>query len=327
MAVQGGLLASVIASREKHESRKSNIDSIIPVVAFLITKTIAYTLLGLLLGLFGHALSLTDTMRNFLQIGAGIYMIIIGLHLLQVHPVFNYAVIQPPYFLTKLIRKKSRSESIFAPALLGLFTIFIPCGTTLAMEALAISSGSMLSGALILFIYTVGTIPAFFGLGFLTSFLGDRFKDHFLKVAAVVVLFLGISSINAALVASGSSFSFQSILAASPIEFSTDEGNVSVENRKFSGKIVDNTRVIDIMVASNGYSPTNIVVKQGEHIRINLKTNGVYSCASAFRIPALGIAKNLPPTGTESVEFVAEKKGKIIFACSMGMYSGVLEVV
>lgn len=328
MAVQGGLLASVIAAKEKSldEEEKSKVDVIIPVTSFIVTKTIAYTLLGFLLGFFGQAVSLTDTVRHTLQILAGIYMVIIGLHLLNVHPLFRYAVIQPPYFLSKRIRKESRSSSIFAPAILGAMTIFIPCGTTLAMEALAITSGNALSGGLIMLIYTIGTIPAFFGLGFLTSFLGANFKKNFLKIAAVIVLFLGASSINGVLVASGSSFSVQSLLAASPIQISSD-GTEEEYQGALSGDLLDGVRTVDITVNAKGYSPAHIVVKQGEKIKLNLKTNGVYSCASAFRIPALKIARDLPPTGVETIEFTANNKGKILYACSMGMYTGVLEVI
>jgi sulfite exporter TauE/SafE len=162
LAVQGGLLASVIASREKEGlSEKGKINPVFPTLAFLICKLIAYVLLGFILGLFGSAISLTSQVQSVIQLVAGIYMIIIALNLLDIHPIFRYAVIQPPRFLTKRIRNKSRSSDIFAPAMLGFMTIFIPCGTTLAMEALAISTASPIKGALILGTFVLGTFPSF----------------------------------------------------------------------------------------------------------------------------------------------------------------------
>ena len=87
-------------------------------------------------------------------------MIVIALDLLQIHPIFRYAVIQPPRFLLKKVKNQSKSKTLFAPALLGAFTIFIPCGTTLAMEALAISSANAFTGATIMAAFVLGTTPS-----------------------------------------------------------------------------------------------------------------------------------------------------------------------
>src|SRR3990167_11060751 len=140
LAVQGGLLASVIAAKEEEEIRRgiNNRNVIFPTLAFLFTKLAVYTILGFILGAFGGALNISHNVQLIMQFLAGLYMILIALDLLNVHPIFRYIVIQPPKFLTRLVRNQSKSKDLFAPALLGAMTVFIPCGTTLAMEALAI---------------------------------------------------------------------------------------------------------------------------------------------------------------------------------------------
>jgi sulfite exporter TauE/SafE len=176
LAVQGGLLASVIAAKEENEvEKKVNTRNVIfPTLAFLIANLVAYTLLGGLLGAFGSLIGISQSIQIAMQFLAGLYMIFVALNLLNVHPIFRYALIQPPRFLAKLVRNQSKSKDLFAPLLLGAMTIFIPCGTTLAMEALAISSGSALKGAAILLTFILGTSPLFFGVGALTSYLGDN---------------------------------------------------------------------------------------------------------------------------------------------------------
>ena len=164
LAVQGGLLASTIAVQHSHTIR--------PVLAFLITKLLAYMALGFILGAFGSALALSDNARIAMQLLAGAYMMTVALNLLNVHPIFRYVIIQPPRFMMKWLKNTTRSQDLFAPAILGALTVFIPCGTTLAMEAFAISSGSPVFGALIMAAFTLGTAPLFFGLGFLTTALG-----------------------------------------------------------------------------------------------------------------------------------------------------------
>ncbi|EKD87047.1 MAG: hypothetical protein ACD_37C00065G0007 [uncultured bacterium] len=321
LAVQGGLLASVITAREKEGIEgKEKVNPVYPTLAFLICKLIAYVAFGFVLGLFGSAISLTSGVQSAIQLFAGIYMIIIALNLLDVHPIFRYAVIQPPRFLTKRIRSKSKSGDIFAPALLGFMTIFIPCGTTLAMEALAISSASPIKGALILGTFVLGTFPMFFGVGFITAKLGERFKNSFLKIAAVSLIFLGFISIYGGLVAMGAPISINKITSS----FKEDD------SKKLSlayPPVKNGFQEITINVSSNGYSPSSLVLKEGISTKLKLKTIDAYSCAIAFRIPALKMGVNLKPSGTEVLDLPKLSKGNYDFTCSMGMYTGVIKVL
>ncbi len=322
LAVQGGLLASVIAAREDEEVEKeiNRKRTFYPTFAFLIAKLIAYTVLGFILGAFGGAVGISQTAQIIMQLIAGLYMLAIALNLLNIHPIFRYAVIQPPRWLTRKVRNQSRSKDIFAPALLGTMTIFIPCGTTLAMEALAISSANAFLGAAIMATFVLGTVPLFFGIGWLTSIMGENFKSKFLKIAAVAVMYLGLTSINGSLIAIGFPVNSQSI--------------TNVFNNTFKPKSEEKlyteaplSQTVEIIVNSGGYSPNYVRVKKGLPVTVKLIGNNAFSCASAFRIPSLGISKNLQANETYTFTFTPQKKGRITFACSMGMYTGVIEVI
>lgn len=323
LAVQGGLLASVIAAREEEEVEKkeSRKNPFFPTLTFLATKFISYSVFGFLLGLFGSVIGISQTTQIIMQFLAGLYMVAIALNLLNVHPIFRYAVIQPPRFLTRRVRNQSKSKDLFAPALLGAMTIFIPCGTTLAMEALAISSANAFMGAAIMGTFVLGTSPLFFSIGWLTSVLGDSFRTKFLKIAAIGVLYLGIMSINGALVAGGSPYSIWSVtdLVKANVQF-----GASQEKPYSAAPISQNA---EILITSKGYSPNYIRVKSGSPVTIKLTSRDAYSCASAFRIPSLGIAKNLTANETQTITFTPDAPGNIPFSCSMGMYRGVIEVL
>ncbi|KKQ67331.1 MAG: putative membrane protein [Candidatus Daviesbacteria bacterium GW2011_GWA2_38_24] len=327
LAVQGGLLTSTIASRENEnlEKKKSKHSNTLPVLSFLIAKLIAYVALGFLLGLFGQAIALSDGVRITMQLMAGVYMIAVALNLLNVHPIFRFVIIQPPRFAMRLIRNQSGSKDIFAPALLGIMTVFIPCGTTLAMEALAITSGPIL-GAVIMGVFTLATFPLFFSLGYMTAILGDTFRKNFLRLAAFIVIYLGVLSINGSLLAAGSPITLQSIGDAMPVQIDLSGGGPQ-ENQNLTGNTQNGVQVVNINVTNSGYSPTYLRVKKGQPVKLNLTTSNAFSCATAFRIPSLGVVKDLKPTGTDSVEFTPVKSGKIRFTCSMGMYAGTLEVI
>src|SRR3989338_504102 len=326
LAVQGGLLASIIAAREEEDFEEKSFKkhNLKPVLAFLTTKLLAYIILGFILGSFGGALAISDNARVIMQLLAGAYMIAIALNLLNVHPIFRYVIIQPPRFMMKWVKNTTKSKDLFAPALLGALTIFIPCGTTLAMEVFAISSGSPILGAAIMATFVLGTFPLFLGLGFLTTTLGDTFKTKFFKIAGILVLYLGVTSFNGALVLAGSPVTLKTIREAIPISIDLSEGELS-ENSFV--KTENGVQIVDIAVFPTGYSPNNVQVKQGIPVRLNLKSGGRLGCTSQFRIPSLGISKNIPLSGVAEVDFTPSMKGKIVFTCSMGMYSGIIDVI
>lgn len=319
LAVQGGLLASVIASREEEEVEKGSNkkNPVLPTLAFLLAKLLVYTAFGFILGAFGGAIGISQRTQIIMQFVAGLYMLAIALNLLNVHPIFRYFVIQPPKFFTRRVRNASKRKDLFAPAFLGVMTIFIPCGTTLAMEALAISSANAFLGAAIMGVFILGTTPLFFGVGWLTSVLGDNFRAKFLKIAAVAVLYLGITSMNGALVAGGSPVTIQSVAGIFLIN-KTDE--------KLYNEIPV-SQTAEIFIRSSGYSPNYIKVKKGSPVTLKLTSKDAYSCASAFRIPSLGISRNLQANETQVVTFTPQEAGKIAFTCSMGMYNGVIDVI
>lgn len=319
LAVQGGLLASVIAAREKAEvdEKINSFNNLWPILIFLLAKFIAYTLLGFLLGGFGTLFSLSPQVQTMMQLVAGVYMLGVAFSLLNIHPIFRFFIIQSPRFLTKLVRNQSQSQNFFAPALLGLMTIFIPCGTTLAMEAFAVSSANPFLGASIMGTFTLGTFPLFFGIGYVTSFLGDKFRDRFLKLAAVAVIYLGITSVNGSLVAMGSPLTLQSVVENFPISIGSGEEETSQN--------ISQEHQIDI--TSRGYYPGYLKVRKGLPVKLILNAKDAYSCASAFRIPSLKIAKNLKPNEVTTIEFTPQQIGKIPFSCSMGMFRGIIEVI
>ncbi len=309
-AVQGGLLASAITARKEVDQKDLN--DFIPTLSFLTAKLISYAILGGVLGLFGAVLSISDGVRNTMQIIAGVYMIIVALNLLNVHPFLRYFILQPPRFLTKMVRNQSKSADIFAPGILGAMTIFIPCGTTLAMEALAISSGSAIKGSLILIAFVLGTSPIFFGLGYITAKLSDSFRKTFFKIAAFIIISVGLFTINNTLGAAG----FPVITldlggAGSP----TQTENIAASQE------------YQIQISGSGYSPNYMKVKKGLPVKLTLVSNNSSGCALAFRIPSLGISKNLKPTDNQVVEFTPKETGQIAFSCSMGMYRGTIEVI
>lgn len=311
-AVQGGLLASALAQggtgNVKYQKEKS-------ILMFLAAKLLAYTLLGFILGALGSFINITPKVQGRLQIFVGIYMLLTAARLLDIHPFFRRFVIQPPKGFLRIIRKSSQGESFFTPALLGFLTVLIPCGVTQAMMILAIGSGSAIWGAGIMFFFVLGTSPVFFLIGLATA---ELLKNKaFAAVAAIVIAVMGILSINSGQIVRGSVHTLQNY-------WSVLKGTEIAGGRT---NIVNGVQQVTINVTSGGYKSDINTLKVGIPVKITLITNDVRSCARAFTIPSLNYFKILPVTGTETMEFIPDRTGLLVYTCSMGMYSGSFNVV
>ncbi len=227
LAVQGGLLASSLANQLENEvqsaqPRKGKGGSVspagkhqiaVPILLFLAAKLAAYTLLGLLLGALGSMLQLTATVRAILLLAIGIFMVGNSLRMFNVHPIFRYFVIEPPPSVTRFIRRYSKNNTSFAaPLFLGALTVLIPCGVTQTIMAIALGSGSPLTGAALMFSFMLGTSPVFFAVSYFATRLGAVMEKNFMRFVAVAVLILGFISIDSGLNLMGSPFSFSNLL-------------------------------------------------------------------------------------------------------------------
>ncbi len=323
LAVQGGLLAATIAQREEEKATqkdKSIKSAALPVLAFLIAKLVAYTALGLLLGWFGSLFELSLSVKIVMQFVVVMFMLGTAMAILDVHPFFRYFIIQPPKFITRKIKNISRSRDVFAPAFLGAFTVFIPCGTTQAMMVLAIASGNPFLGAAIMFAFVLGTSPLFFIFGFLATRLGEVMQKKFFRLAAFAIILLAVFNLNNAIALTGAKWTPANIAKSvfCGVAYCTEQNSIS------NLKVVTEQTII---IENNGYSPRNFTVKAGSEVKLTLVNKGGFSCAQAFTIPSLNIQKIVIPNTTDSLTFIAPKeKGQLAFMCSMGMYRGTINV-
>jgi uncharacterized protein len=333
LAVQGGLLASSLAYQieqdyvgqsvqpkkrgKKNQPQPLRQNAALPILLFLASKLAAYTLLGALLGWLGSYLTLSPTTRAMLLIVIGMFMVGNALRMFNIHPLFRYFSIEPPKFITRYIRRTAKGTDTATPLFLGALTVFIPCGVTQAIMATALGTGSVVLGAALMFAFTLGTSPVFFIIAYLTTELGARLEKFFLRFVAVVLLILGLITLDGGLNLIGSPLSFQN-LARSFIP----SNNVSASVGNSSQPSIPGDELV-LSVENGGYFPATLKAPAGKDLKLNLVTNGTYSCALAFLIPALDFYQMLLPFGTVQVSIPAQEKGSTLyFTCSMGMYTG-----
>lgn len=318
LAVQGGLLTSLLSKKEHQlEDQLTKQNNLAPISIFLLSKLFTHTLFGALLGLLGGAISLSPITKGYLQIAIAVYLFGVAGATLDLHPLFRYFILTPPKFLVRLLKKQTQADHIFAPALLGAFTIFLPCATTQAMEVVALGTGNPLLAATIMFAFVLGTSPTFFVFGFLLSKLSGLANQWFYRFVGALLFIIAFLTLNAGLTLAGSAYTFDNFYQAATQKAPTYP----------LAKIENDFQTATITVTNAGYSPKVITLKKGLKARITLTAQNVQSCARAFTIPEINFEKLLPVNGATIVEFTPNKTGHLAFSCSMGMYSGSFNVI
>ncbi|HSM23249.1 MAG TPA: sulfite exporter TauE/SafE family protein, partial [Anaerolineaceae bacterium] len=294
-----------------------------------IAKLVVYTLFGVLLGALGSVFDLTPQMRGWLQIAIAIFMLGNAMRLLNVHPIFRYFNIEPPPSLRRWIRKKAKNqENWFSPLFLGALTVFIPCGVTQTMMALAVSTGSPIQGGMIMLAFTLGASPLFFLLTYLATKLGALMEKYFVRFVALALVIFAFLSLDSGLNVMGFPYTITRLTNASRVNAYTipridDPANFpSVSNNAVPQPSSD----VVVYANNDGYYPYESYAIAGEPVTLRLRTNNTISCSRSFIIPSLNIRALLDATGEEVIDSPPQKAGTTLaYSCSMGMYTGVIK--
>ncbi len=194
LAIVGGLVLSLSAKISEDDVSDTK-----TFLLFHISRLISFAVLGGMLGLIGNTIGINFTFTAILGLIASVVMLILGLNLVGVFAKHKIAL---PSGIFKLFRKVEHKT--FTPLAIGFGTFFLPCGFTQSMQVVAVSSGSFISGMLIMFAFALGTLPilAFLSFGS-ASFAHGRHASLFFKSAGVVVIGFGIFALLSGLVGLG----------------------------------------------------------------------------------------------------------------------------
>ena len=97
----------------------------------------------------------------------------------------------------------------------------------------------------------------------------------------------------------------------------SNESNVTLEN---------GVQVAHMTESANGYLPNSFTLKKGIPTSLVVEAKDPYSCASVLIIPKYKIREFLK-AGENTISFTPQETGPIKFACSMGMYTGTINVI
>jgi sulfite exporter TauE/SafE len=255
---------------------------------FLAGRLASYTTAGALLGLLGSAVSLPPAARAVLLVAAGLTVIVFAVRLMR----RGHCAATP----------EAGAPSRYKAPLLGAATILVPCGVTLGMEMIAISSGSPVAGAAAMAGFVLGTAPAFALLGYVLRRVS---RTRLARLAAVVAVAAGRLTVGAGLTLGGW-IGGTPPAASKPLPAAPTTGPGSGEQS------------VTVWATREGYRPAVVAARAGAPVEVVFKRVD-RGCTGTVTIGGRDVA--LPAT----VRLPPQPKGALRYVCGMGMYAGFID--
>ncbi|MBR5753334.1 MAG: sulfite exporter TauE/SafE family protein [Clostridia bacterium] len=178
-----GMCGGIVLSVSSNEAARSRT---LEQLKYQGARILAYTLVGLVLGALGAALSLSDAVRGYVPIVSGVFMLIMGVSIL-----FGQSAFTLPKWYTKALGRFYSSNAI----VMGAMTALLPCGTMQAVQFYAVAAGSAGKGALAMLVFALGNLPLLLAFGLLSSVFETRKWKWVLPISALLVIFLAVQMI------------------------------------------------------------------------------------------------------------------------------------
>lgn len=369
IAMCGGINLSCIPKKNAHKGQQMAAESdtagrfaaVLPAFAYNAGRVISYTAIGFLLGLAGMILGggagggLSPFFQGILKLIAGVFMVVMGINMLDLFPwLKKFDLHLPKFFAVKIGKQRRKGRGSFY---VGLLNGLMPCGPLQSMQIVALASGNPLAGALSMFFFSLGTVPLMLGLGSIVAALGKKFTRAVMQAGAVLVTVLGLAMLSQGVSLSGllsvnwllflvialcalgviASMSFQkaaykriAILAACVIFAGIGmtrlngaavnaEGDAEAQTAEIETQ--EGIQVVNSTLSAGRYP--NITVTAGIPVRwvIDAPAGSINGCNYKMLIREYGIEYAFSE-GENVVEFTPVKSGTVTYTCWMGMIRG-----
>ncbi len=304
VAMCGGINLSLCVSYKYDGNENNRLSKFIPSLMYNAGRVISYTVIGGIVGALGSVFRISNTGNAFISILAGTFMVIMGLNMLNIFPWLRRLNPHMPRVFARKIHSGKRNKG---PFVVGLLNGLMPCGPLQAMQLYALGTGSFLTGALSMFMFSLGTVPLMFLFGALGSMLSSKFAKNMVKASAVLVIVLGFVMVNRG-------FAFTGISISSPLAAASADSKDDSITAVINGDVQEITTTLQ----SGRYTP--ITVKAGIPVKwtIQADAKSLNGCNNEIIIPKFGIQQKLK-AGENVITFTPAETGKYGYSCWMGM--------
>jgi sulfite exporter TauE/SafE/copper chaperone CopZ len=292
-----------------------------PSLQYNVGRVVSYTLLGVIAGAVGSAVTFSINMQGVLKLVAGVFMVAMGVCMLDIFPQIRRFVPKMPKFISRWIGAGAPSNK--GPLIVGLLNGFLPCGPLQAMQIFALSTGSPAKGGMAMGLFSLGTVPLMFGLGTFGSFAGRRASRRVMTAGAVMVAVLGLCMLSQSWNLFGLAGGAGGMpLAAVIVPQDTGSGNGLSKSSVSRGHLLVNSTLLPYTT----YPSITVEVNRPVRWEIDVPPQSINGCNNEILIREYGIQHKFKP-GKNVIEFTPKRVGKVPYTCWMGMIPGIITVV
>lgn len=316
IAMCGGINLSQCVPYQSQQPEKRRLSGLTPSIMYNSGRVLSYTVIGGLVGMLGSVVSFSAAGKGLVAVIAGVFMVIMGLNMLNIFPwLRRFNPRMPKIFAAKINEQKKSSR----PFYVGLLNGLMPCGPLQAMQLYALSTGDPFKGALSMFLFSLGTVPLMFGLGALSTMLTKKYTARMMTVSAALVVMLGVFMFSNGVALAGYSMPFST-------GFGSQSPSSSSSLQGARAEVIDGVQVVTTSLESGRYEP--IVVQAGIPVQWNIQAEAgdINGCNNRIIIPEYKLEKPLQP-GDNIIEFTPDKTGIVAYSCWMGMIRSQIAVV
>jgi len=316
-ALIGGILLSLTKSwNERYEYNTSTMKKMEPHMYFHIGRLVGYGVLGALLGWLGSLFALQNvTLYALITIVVSLVMLLIGLQMAGVRWAQKLQI-RLPKFVTRNVGADNREVKPHVPFSVGVGTVLLPCGFTLAAEGLALTSGNPWVGAAMMIFFVVGTMIPLLIIGLISvkGTSNPKRSRTFSFYAGVVLVIFALYNTNAQMNVLGYP-SVSDVLAKSDTSGDVQKKNLRSPTLNKAGQQV-------LSVVAKGFEYTiagSAQIQAGVPTKLVIDNQGILGCGRY--VAARGLIDgfySLKP-GKNEIDIGKPKAGTYKITCSMGM--------
>ena len=310
LAVTGGLILALAAKVNQLRPHEAPWKRFTSLLHFNVGRLVSYFFFGGVIGFLGQSLTFSPHVMGALNVLVALVMLSIALSILEIIPR-NFFSFRLPRTVTKSISSLAENPHPAAPFAMGALTFFLPCGFTQSLQLVALGSGSFQAGALTMFIFALGTLPALLGISALSSATKGNNLRLFLRFSGTLVLVLAL-------------FNLQSAFATLGVDAGTFIPLKPAAERS-EVQVIDGAQEVSMRVTPSKFIPSELTIQAGVPVRWIVDGTQASGCTSGIMIPGLNISRTLE-RGKNVIEFTAPNPGRLVFSCTMGMVRGAFNV-
>lgn len=294
------VLSGTLAIESK--SKKKNIKTSF---SYNVGRIISYTVIGAIIGGIGEVITLSKFFKGLLPIVSAALMIILGLNFLGFFKKINLSFKINRIIANKILNNNSKNMFI-----IGLATGLLPCGPMQAMQLYSLATGSLIKGALSMFIFAIGTVPLLFGFGVISGILNGKFKKYILKFSSALLITMGV------------------FMALRGLNFwGINLSSVFLDNRTTNKSEVSESEQVLTTKYSHNNSLWNVSFKKGVPVKWTIIVDKKYvgDMCSTLEIPEYNI-KIQYKEGKNIIKFTPKEAKTITYSSWCGMHSGTITI-